>query len=123
MSERRANIKLVGFDHLYLEREDYSFASEEERTSTVIELRADAKGGLFKTSTDKKNAEWYAPSGWKIKEFKNNILAEAGDRDQQVKQIGDTGISAEIWAKGHPKGEANNRSFIEISVEATIYKE
>lgn len=119
MQEKIRDVGNVDLDSLYLNRFIFN---ENELTSTVIELRSQAKGGYTKTDTDHKDAEWFAPNGWKIIKYETVILSKAGDHKHEVKQISDTGIYASVWAKGHPKGEAQNNSYIEIKIVATIQK-
>ncbi|MCY9762138.1 hypothetical protein M5X06_26440 [Paenibacillus alvei] len=98
------------------------YTNEDGDTFTVIRLRADATGGYFETKVDEKSNFWEAPSELKIVDHEAKDLEHGGDYRYNVTQVDDHRIDASVWAKGHPKGEANNHSWIEIEVVVTVEK-
>lgn len=112
---------IYNLDELYFNCEKPKAKQGETQTYAVIDSRADATGGWGSTDTDSKAASWSIPPGWELTDFKTDILEQAGDRSHSVTKTS-TGIEATVWAKGHPKGEANNRSYIHITVTVTITK-
>lgn len=112
---------ITSIDELYFDCDKPKPKKDEIRSYVAIDLRADATGGWGSTDTDSKEADWTTPSGWDLINFTTQILEESGDRRQNVTKT-TNGIHASVWAKGHPKGEANNRSYIHITVTVEIKK-
>ena len=96
--------------------EDALFHLADGTAIQVISLRADATGGYFKTATDDKSQDYVAPSGKTIANYETKVISQAGDHSHNVSLISNTSIHADVHAKGHPRGEANNHSWIEIEV-------
>ena len=84
----------------------------------VIQVRAEATGGYFHGSTDDQGRDWAAPSGKTIASYE--VLSQGGDRNYNVSLTSNTSIHAEVHAKGHPRGDAQNHSWIEIQVWVTL---
>jgi hypothetical protein len=93
---------------------------EDGTSMAVIQVRADATGGYAQTSSDNQDRDWSAPPGQRIANYEVKILDQSGDRDYDVSLTGDSGVHAHVHAKGHPRGEANNHSYIEIQVWVTL---
>ncbi|HEE9035408.1 TPA: hypothetical protein R2I11_005814 [Bacillus cereus] len=96
------------------------YTNSDGDTISVIRLRADATGGYFETKTDEKSAFWEAPSELKITAYEAKDLDHGGDYQYRAYMVSDNKVEAYVWAKGHPKGEANNHSWIEIEVLVTV---
>lgn len=96
------------------------FTTATGETFTVINLRADATGGYFKTNIDEKSAFWEAPMELKIISYEAKDIDHGGDYKYNISEHSDNRIDAAVWAKGHPKGERNNHSWIEIEVLVVV---
>lgn len=113
------NTNISNIDELYFDYDKLKLETNEVRSYDVIDLRADATGGYARVSTDSKESDWVVPSGWELIDFETQILSQAGDRDHTITRT-TNGIYAKVWAKGHPRGAANNRSYIHIKVTVKI---
>jgi hypothetical protein len=86
----------------------------------VIQVRAEATGGYFHSASDDQGRDWTAPDGKTIAHYEVKILSQGGDRNYNVSLTSNTSIHAEVHAKGHPRGDAQNHSWIEIQVWVTL---
>ncbi|NOL37409.1 MULTISPECIES: hypothetical protein [Bacillus] len=116
MNESRKELEVLRVEN----GRDRFYRTESGKSFTVIRLRADATGGYFETKTDEKSANWEAPADLKIISHDVKEIDHGGDYRQNVYLTGDSRLDANVWAKGHARGEANNHSWIEIEVIVTV---